>query len=40
MFTAVQHPGEEEGSTFEQPTSTWPHTSSFPRPSVIVTYRP
>ena len=40
VFTAVQHPGEEDGSTFEQPASTWPHNSDFPRPSVIVTYRP
>jgi secreted PhoX family phosphatase len=40
VFVAVQHPGEDDGSTFEQPTSTWPHTASFPRPSVVVTYRP
>ena len=40
VFVAVQHPGEEDGSTFAQPTSTWPHTNRFPRPSVVVTYRP
>ncbi len=40
VFVAVQHPGEDDDSTFEQPTSTWPHTAHFPRPSVVVTYRP
>ncbi len=39
VFAAVQHPGETTGSTFEQPSSTWPHTDAFPRPSVIVSYR-
>ena len=34
-FVAVQHPGEAEGSTFENPISTWPHSDSFPRPSVV-----
>ncbi len=40
VFVAVQHPGEVDGSTFEQPASTWPHTHAFPRPSVVVVYRP
>lgn len=39
VFICVQHPGEADGSTFENPASTWPHTESFPRPSVVVTYR-
>ena len=39
VFNAVQHPGETDGSTFEDPSSTWPHTDRFPRPSVIATYR-
>ncbi len=34
VFVAVQHPGETDGSTFETPSSTWPHTHSFPRPAV------
>ena len=40
VFVAVQHPGESDGSTFESPASTWPHTHGFPRPSVVVAYRP
>jgi secreted PhoX family phosphatase len=40
VFVAVQHPGEVDGATFEQPASTWPHTHAFPRPSVVVTYKP
>lgn len=39
LFFAVQHPGEGSGSTFETPASAWPHTDSFPRPSVVVAYR-
>jgi secreted PhoX family phosphatase len=39
VFNAVQHPGETDGSTFENPSSTWPHTDRFPRPSVICTFR-
>jgi len=39
LFNAVQHPGETDDATFENPSSTWPHTERFPRPSVIATYR-
>jgi uncharacterized protein len=39
VFVAVQHPGETDGATFENPSSTWPHTDAFPRPGVVVTYR-
>ena len=39
VFVAVQHPGETDGATFEDPSSTWPHTDTFPRPSVVVAYR-
>jgi secreted PhoX family phosphatase len=39
VFNAVQHPGETDGSTFESPSSTWPHTDRFPRPSVICSFR-
>ena len=39
VWTAVQHPGENDGSTFENPTSTWPHTHPFPRPGVTVTWK-
>ncbi|WP_435742950.1 PhoX family protein [Nocardioides sp. SYSU DS0663] len=39
LFVAVQHPGEVDGATFEEPASTWPHTDDFPRPSVAVVYR-
>jgi secreted PhoX family phosphatase len=39
VFVAVQHPGEVDGSTFEDPASTWPHDNRFPRPSVVATYR-
>ncbi|MGE5719781.1 MAG: PhoX family protein [Nocardioidaceae bacterium] len=38
-WVAVQHPGEMDGATFENPGSTWPHGQSFPRPSVVVAYR-
>lgn len=34
LFCAVQHPGE--GSTVENPSSTWPDETSPPRPSLIT----
>ena len=37
-FIAVQHPGEEEGSTYDNPASTWPDGSK-PRPSVVTIWR-
>jgi secreted PhoX family phosphatase len=40
VFVAVQHPGEVDGATFEEPASTWPHSHDFPRPSVVVAYKP
>jgi uncharacterized protein len=39
VIVAVQHPGEVDGATFEDPASTWPHTDPFPRPAVICAYR-
>ncbi|HET7735684.1 MAG TPA: PhoX family phosphatase [Nocardioidaceae bacterium] len=39
VFAAMQHPGETDGATFENQTSTWPHTDDFPRPGVVVAYR-
>ena len=39
VWVAVQHPGENDGSTHENPTSTWPGTHSFPRPGVVVTWK-
>jgi uncharacterized protein len=37
-FIAVQHPGEEDGSTYDTPASTWPDGSK-PRPSVVSIWR-
>jgi uncharacterized protein len=39
VFVAVQHPGETEDATFEQPASTWPHTHPFPRPAISCVWR-
>jgi uncharacterized protein len=39
VFNAIQHPGETDDATFENPSSTWPHTDRFPKPSVICTFR-
>lgn len=39
VFIAVQHPGETDGATFEQPRSTWPHSHAWPRPGVVVVRR-
>ena len=40
VFVAVQHPGDADDATFTTPASTWPHSHAFPRPSVVVAYRP
>ncbi len=38
VFIAPQHPGETDGATFENQSSTWPNREGFPRPSVVVIY--
>ncbi|GAA1475676.1 PhoX family protein [Nocardioides aestuarii] len=39
VFLAPQHPGETDGATFEDQSSTWPNDEGFPRPSVVTVYR-
>ena len=38
LFVAVQHPGEETDSNFEQPSTRWPDFDPRlpPRPAVMV----
>ncbi|GAA3960429.1 PhoX family protein [Actinoplanes auranticolor] len=38
VFTAVQHPGEIDGATLDEPASTWPD-GDFAKPAVVVTWR-
>ncbi|MFI8185721.1 PhoX family protein [Actinacidiphila glaucinigra] len=40
VLVAVQHPGETDGSTYENPSSRWPDGGKrIPRPSVVVVWR-
>jgi secreted PhoX family phosphatase len=38
VFVAVQHPGEIDGATLDEPASTWPD-GDFAKPAVAVTWR-
>ncbi len=38
VFVAVQHPGEVDGATMDDPASTWPD-GDYARPAVVVAWR-
>ena len=39
VFIAVQHPGEADGATLENPASRWPH-GNYAKPGVVCVWRP
>lgn len=36
FFAAIQHPGEQDGSTYDTPSTRWPDGEGPPRPTVIA----
>ena len=39
VFVAVQHPGEVDGASFDNPASTWPN-GRYAKPGVVCVWRP